>query len=47
MTSPDNLDAIRADDELLEDLRAGVVRDADDLERALTEFRDYAQGGDR
>lgn len=42
---PIDVDALHADDQLIEDLRAGHTRDADDLERSLTAMRDHAQRG--
>ena len=39
--------AVRADEDLVEDLRAGRIRDGNELERALTQYRDFAIGGQR
>lgn len=45
MTVPIDVAAVSADDHLVEDLRAGRTRNGDELERSLTEYRDFAVAG--
>lgn len=44
---PIDVAAVRADDDLVEDLRAGNVPDGDPLGRTLGAWADEARGGDR
>lgn len=45
---PTNLDALRADDDLIEDLRRGAEPpDDDQIAKALAAMRDQARGGKR
>ena len=47
MSDPLDVSAVRADDQLIEDLRAGRDRTGDEVERSLTDMRDHAIGGRR
>lgn len=47
MTTQLDAAAVRADEDLVEDLRVGRTCDRNELERALTEYRDFAIGGQR